>query len=475
MKNLESQAIGIAPLALIPAYGPHRLRGYNLAALLTSAGCSAYIVDAAGAMSCNIVVIGAYQWRDIFQAQALCFALRKAGKAVVFDFADDLRVFVSKPEMLPAFDDCFNSLLHSASVITVSSLGLKEKFSKIAPCPLIQIDDIGDMLLKERVVKPRKLKDGMPLTIGWNGCSWNFDTLLPIQNELAEAIAKAKQPVQVCALSPEPPKLSTQPKFKYVWRQWRFDCEASNDLSFSQFDIGLAPVLPGALKSSNRSVSLALSGALPIATDTLDNREALGEAAPELLCKTSSDWAKILKKSLGNPAWRIEKTLALQESIMRRMNRGKIAERWLETLELALKEKKRRAIAVSSKTQAAIMDREPKAMLFRDKWMSLSCRFKTVCLYGAGKHSKLILSLIKGLKGPKLLAVLDDKAKEKSKLGRIPLLPTKCALALNPSCIVLGTDTFQAEMTESLRKQGLGEIPAIDLYKSFPPQFYKGK
>jgi len=473
MKPLKKCVIGLNPLVFDPS-GAYRLRAfYHLERLLVDAGYETYSVDINGAMHCDVVIIGAYCSKDVIRVQRDNLILQKQGVAVVFDFADDLRPFAEKEGILQPFNESFTSLVNSVNVATVSSLGLEQRFKSFTSRPLIQVDDLSDRAFSGKVIPPKKHGKGKPLTIGWHGCTHNFETLISIQDQLSACIARAGVDTRVCVLTPFRPPADEKVKFEYQWKRWNFASDKTNDLAVSQFDIGLVPVFPGVAKASQRVVSLALSGALPIASDTLDNRFAMEEAAPELLCKTPSDWERMLEKAINDPEWRISKTLALQESIRRRFNRESILSRWIKVLELALESKgtfSPRPIAKAKTVKVAYEGADVfmhKAFL-KERWRRLAGKFDTACIYGAGKYTSWLLKNIRGVKGPKILAILDDKATGNSKFSRFNLLPAKGISSLKPSCVILGTDTFQKEMSASLARQGLDSCEIVDIYEDMP-------
>jgi len=476
MDALKSLRFGIMPFSLDPLNPASRLRGYHLQTLLRRNGYSAYLVDAAGALNCDIVLIGSYDLLSMPIVRRLNALLQERGKTALFDFADD--VLADSPDHLdrvfPQAKEDFFGMLGSVNMGTVSSLSLKNKYAASTSRPIEQLDDIVDAIMSPPSGKSKRPPS--PVKIGWMGYSSNVPTLLSLQAPLSSVIGKARKPVEMLVMTSklhhlpfnktrENLPLLAQLPFKCAFREWSLETSVDD---IAEMDIGLVPVKPGCAKSSNRIVSLALSGVLPIASDTIDNRAALGEVAPELLCKSQDDWESILDRAVNDAPWREARATEIRRHMEERYSPASILQRWLSAFDSAFEARGSfQPLPYSGGKGRKRLDISMLEALVRARWENLRRSHPTACLYGAGKHTKWLLEVLSGSIGPEIIAILDDNPPEE-RIGGIPVIPTDRANELTPSCIILSSDTFQDKMTASLKKHGVDRCPLLDLYWGLP-------
>jgi len=92
---------------------------------------------------------------------------------------------------------------------------------------------------------------------------------------------------------------------------------------------------------------------------------------------------------------------------------------------------------------------------------------KRVLLYGAGKHTRMLLSSGFHRQQNTVVAILDDnRLLDKHKIEGIPVMAPSEAHHLSVDAIVLSTDTYQAEMRRRCYEHFSDRWPIIDLYES---------
>ena len=96
-----------------------------------------------------------------------------------------------------------------------------------------------------------------------------------------------------------------------------------------------------------------------------------------------------------------------------------------------------------------------------EAWCAAGSR---VAIYGAGYHTECLLDAT-DLRRADLVALVDENpAKQGTKVLGLPVVSPRELPALAPDVVVISSYDFQAEMVESLRRVGLGEVPTLTFY-----------
>ncbi len=99
-------------------------------------------------------------------------------------------------------------------------------------------------------------------------------------------------------------------------------------------------------------------------------------------------------------------------------------------------------------------------------------KIKRAAVFGAGKHTVWLSSLLQTSDGPKVIAVLDDMPRSRDvSFGNKPVLARNFDIG-KIDAIILSSDCMQEKMRQRCRKLYGDDIPLIDLYEGLPPGPY---
>lgn len=101
-----------------------------------------------------------------------------------------------------------------------------------------------------------------------------------------------------------------------------------------------------------------------------------------------------------------------------------------------------------------------------ERLQNAALKYESIALYGAGQHTRRLLKLIEKacraeIHMPRIDVILDDHPLRCSLQGIVIRRPAEIS---RPDCVVLSTDYFQQQMTETMRNIWGDDIPVINLY-----------
>ncbi len=109
-------------------------------------------------------------------------------------------------------------------------------------------------------------------------------------------------------------------------------------------------------------------------------------------------------------------------------------------------------------------------------WRTLSARgIQKVLVYGAGKYTAALVPFVRGVR-PEIAGIMDDNpSRTPGGVCGLPVFSVQEAPLDGVDAVVLGTDTFQAQMKKRLAASGRVKVPVIDLYELRAPFALSGE
>lgn len=107
----------------------------------------------------------------------------------------------------------------------------------------------------------------------------------------------------------------------------------------------------------------------------------------------------------------------------------------------------------------------------REVWTTRLGGRRNIALFGAGEHSRWLLEIVKGLPGPRVSLLMDDRADSIREVAGVMVTKPESADATSFDAIVISSDTVEDKLA-ARAKQCFPATPIIRLYEGLPPGPY---
>lgn len=103
----------------------------------------------------------------------------------------------------------------------------------------------------------------------------------------------------------------------------------------------------------------------------------------------------------------------------------------------------------------------------RELWSHRLSDVSRVALFGAGEHSTWLLDVVSGLSGPKVVALIDDRADQIREVRGLPVVAPDAFARLEVDAVVISSDASEQTLYDRART-ALPGVRLIRLYKHLP-------
>jgi len=338
--------VGVVPFSRDEDNPASRMRGFEVARALSRLGVRAAIVEPEQVSDCSVLILGRYARYTYRRWRALLREAHRAGTKVVFDLADNIfawrRLSCQAVRHLPAWHRlprCLRfwweqrvmlDVVRDADHVTTSSRPLMDLVSRHNPRCSVIPDIVGDRYFefcKEH--GPRET-----VRVLWTGYRDN----LPHAEVLFEALKRigGQHRFELCVVTSETrtsPYRGTESNreivaglpFQTCFIPWDRD-RACEDLFTA--DIGVAPLQPDSIKSSNKIVVFMAMGIPVVASPNYEYQQLVENGRTGFICSSPEEWAEALDRLIGSPKLRAEMGAAGRRAIWSTHRSVAIGQQW---------------------------------------------------------------------------------------------------------------------------------------------------
>lgn len=108
----------------------------------------------------------------------------------------------------------------------------------------------------------------------------------------------------------------------------------------------------------------------------------------------------------------------------------------------------------------------------REIWTTWLSGRRTVALFGAGEHSRWLMNIVKGLPGPRIALLIDDRADAIREVCGVRVVTPKAIDVGSIDAVVISSDSVEEKLW-ARAKQCFPKTPIVRLYEGLPPGPYE--